>query len=168
MAEYLIQDTTLTNLADKIRVLSGTEDALTPSQMTSNVQSANDEVDAQSALIDQLSAALEGKAGGSGSGGGSVGSCTVEISTSEGVINDSTYSCVIDGVLTSVNTNGNNAKSVVLNDVVCGSFVCLSMSSTMISAEVASGVEVLGNNTSLWKVTAGDGETAILKFYNPF
>lgn len=33
MAEYLIQDTTLTNLGDKIRVLSGSEDTMTPAVM---------------------------------------------------------------------------------------------------------------------------------------
>ncbi len=73
MAEYLIQDTTLTSLADKIRVLSGTEGTMMPSQMIANVQSANDEIDVQSALIDQLIAALEGKVTG-GSGGDSSGS----------------------------------------------------------------------------------------------
>lgn len=60
MAKYFIQDETLTNLADEIRVLSGTEDTLTPIQMTSNVQTANDEVDAQSALISQIQAAVNG------------------------------------------------------------------------------------------------------------
>lgn len=47
MAEYLIQGETLVALGDQIRTLSGTEGTMVPSQMTSNVQSANDEVDAQ-------------------------------------------------------------------------------------------------------------------------
>lgn len=61
MSEYLIQGETLTELGDKIRVLSGIEGTMLPSEMTANVQSANDEVDAQAALIEQLSAALDGK-----------------------------------------------------------------------------------------------------------
>ena len=64
MAKYFIQDETLTNLADKIRVLNGTEESMTPSQMDSELGDANDEVDAQSTLIDQLSEMLDGKAAG--------------------------------------------------------------------------------------------------------
>ena len=66
MAEYLIQGETLTNLESNIRVLNGIEDTLTPSQMTSNVQSANEEVDTQSALIDAIIAALDEKFSSSG------------------------------------------------------------------------------------------------------
>ena len=68
----------MTSLADKIRVLSGTEDSMTPSQMTSSVQTANDEVDTQSALIDQLSAMLNGKTSGSSSNV-NIETCTVTI-----------------------------------------------------------------------------------------
>lgn len=61
MAEYLIQDTTLTNLGDKIRVLSGTEDAMTPAAMASNVDEANTEVDTQADLIAQIMEILNNK-----------------------------------------------------------------------------------------------------------
>ena len=54
MAEYLIQDTTLTNLGNKIRVLSGSQDAMTPAAMASNVDEANTEVDTQTDLIAQI------------------------------------------------------------------------------------------------------------------
>ena len=58
MAEYLIQDTTLTGIADKIRVLSGTEETLTPAEMNSNLNTFNNELSAinveQDGLIEQL------------------------------------------------------------------------------------------------------------------
>lgn len=62
MAKYFIQDETLTNLADKIRVLNGTEESMTPTQMNENLSDANNEVDIQSGLINQLSELLDGKA----------------------------------------------------------------------------------------------------------
>ena len=52
----------LTNLADEIRVLSGTTEPLGLDEMATNVNDANDEVDSQSDLIAQLSVALENKA----------------------------------------------------------------------------------------------------------
>lgn len=58
MAEYLIQDTTLTNIADEIRILYGTEDTMTPAVMTSNLNTFNTELGAinveQDGLIEQL------------------------------------------------------------------------------------------------------------------
>ena len=67
MSEYLIQGETLTNLGDKIRVLSGTEDAMTPAVMASNVDEANTEIDTQASLIVQITEALGGKAISGGS-----------------------------------------------------------------------------------------------------
>lgn len=64
MAEYLIQSETLTNMADKIRVLNGVEGAMTPAQMDGNLGEVNVEVDEQTDLIAQIASALEGKAGG--------------------------------------------------------------------------------------------------------
>ena len=54
MTEYLIQDTILTNLADKIRVLSGTEETLTPAEMDTNLTTANTEIGSQSDIIAQI------------------------------------------------------------------------------------------------------------------
>ncbi len=45
MAEYLIQGETLTNLGDKIRVLSGTEDAMTPAQMANELDIVVDKME---------------------------------------------------------------------------------------------------------------------------
>lgn len=44
MAEMLIQSETLTNMADKIRVLNGVEGAMTPAQMDGNLGEVNNEV----------------------------------------------------------------------------------------------------------------------------
>lgn len=58
MAEYLIQDTTLSNIGDEIRILYGTEETMTPAVMTSNLNTFNTELGAinveQDGLIEQL------------------------------------------------------------------------------------------------------------------
>lgn len=66
MAEMLIQSESLTAIADKIRVLSGTEDTMSLNAMESHVGEANTNVDTEADLIAQISSALEGKAGGGG------------------------------------------------------------------------------------------------------
>ena len=74
MAEYLIKSETLTSMADKIRVLSGTSGTMTTAQMDSKIGEANTEVASQANLIAQIVSALENKGTGSGSGGNSGGS----------------------------------------------------------------------------------------------
>lgn len=78
MAEYLIQGETLTAIGDKIRVLNGAEDAMTPSEMTSAVGEVNTEVSTQADLIAQITNVLQGKSGGSG--GTEIETCTGTIS----------------------------------------------------------------------------------------
>ena len=66
MAEYLIQEETLTGIADKIRILSGTEGAMTTAEMQSDLETFNADmgtvVTAQDDLITQITTALDGKA----------------------------------------------------------------------------------------------------------
>lgn len=69
MAEMLVQSESLTAIADKIRVLSDTEDAMSLSTMESHVDEANTDVATEADLIEQISVALESKANGSGNGG---------------------------------------------------------------------------------------------------
>ena len=78
MAEYLIEDTTLTSLGNSIRGLNDTTATLTPAQMKSTVDDAVSEVEEQTDLIAQCLSALEGKVGGSG--GSAVETCTVTVS----------------------------------------------------------------------------------------
>lgn len=123
MNEYLIQGETLTELGDKIRVLTGTENSMTPIQMTSNVQSANEEVDAQSVLIDQLSAALEGKAGGSNSEViSSVNTCTVTINSFNN-IEALSYTAFENEKIVTKFIKQNSTTSFTLENVVCGSAI---------------------------------------------
>ena len=65
MAEYLIKDTTLTGLADKIRVLNGTEETMTPVEMGNTVETYSTEMEAiateQTGLIEQIMTMLNEK-----------------------------------------------------------------------------------------------------------
>ena len=174
MNEYLIQETTLSSLADEIRVLSGTEDTLTPSQMTSNVQSANDEVSTQTTqiasnadLIAQIKTALEGKAGGSAS----VETCTVVIDFSA-MVNSAVYNATIfsdnqfnatAGELTS------SVSSATLENVVCGSCIYITYSGYTLPRYNFNGLErfwwVTSTSFAL-KVTAAAGEIATITVYD--
>jgi hypothetical protein len=62
MSKYLIQSESLTAIADEIRVLSDTEEAMSLSAMESHIGEANTNIDTEADLIAQITAALEGKA----------------------------------------------------------------------------------------------------------
>jgi hypothetical protein len=65
MAEMLVQSESLTSIADKIRVLSGTESAMGLDDMANHVGEANTDVATEADLIVQIAGALEGKVAGS-------------------------------------------------------------------------------------------------------
>ena len=52
--DMLIKNTTLYDMADKIRILSGTEDSMTPATMDTKLGSANSEVSSQTDIISQI------------------------------------------------------------------------------------------------------------------
>lgn len=61
MAEMLIQSESLTSIADEIRVLSGTEDAMSLDLMESHIGEANLDIMTQNDLIEQIKTELVGK-----------------------------------------------------------------------------------------------------------
>lgn len=62
MSQYLIQRETLTNLANSIRAMTGTTEALSLDQITNSTSASNEEIELQAELIAQINSALEGKA----------------------------------------------------------------------------------------------------------
>lgn len=149
MAEYLIQSETLAAIGDQIRVLNGTEESMTPAVMNSKLVSANEEVDTQGTLIDQLSELLDGKASSgsenldaeisgqkilianimaaldekaSGGGGTPVNTntCTVRITRNSST--HAAYWTVVDGIPTPKLTLGYNSQDLNLELIMqCGS-----------------------------------------------
>lgn len=62
MANKLIKDETLTSIADEIRTLSGTTDAMSTTEIINILQAANETIATQATLIEQLAEALQNKA----------------------------------------------------------------------------------------------------------
>lgn len=58
MAEYLIQDTSLISIGDKVRVLSGMKDPMSLNTMRDKIEAASNEVITQSGLINQVKETL--------------------------------------------------------------------------------------------------------------
>ena len=132
MSEYLVQRQSLENLADEIRVLSGTTGPLGLAEMATNVNDANDEVADQTDLIAQVASALQGKSvpgGGGGSpGGGSVETCSIRLICNTSNVYGYSYLAYRDGqfvpVFVSYYRNGGVSKiDVTLPDVICGGYI---------------------------------------------
>ena len=67
MARYLIEDTTLTDIANNIRSFTDSNELLSPTNMISDLSEANEHINTQTNLINHIQSALIGKAsGGSG------------------------------------------------------------------------------------------------------
>lgn len=110
MAEMLIQSESLTNIADEIRILSGTTNSKSLSKMANDAKEANTEASTQADLITQIASALEGKAVG-------YGSCTVNFSGSS--IPRICYTKYENGVL----SVGVSLSPSPLTNVLCGSTI---------------------------------------------
>ena len=64
MNEYLIRKNTLTEIGNKVRRLSGDDEALSPVEMAEGLENVANEVDTQSDLIQQIKTVLADKASG--------------------------------------------------------------------------------------------------------
>lgn len=64
MAEYLIQDNTLTSIGNEVRTLRGSSSKMTPATMTSNLKTANTTVNNQTTIMNQILTALDTKGDG--------------------------------------------------------------------------------------------------------
>lgn len=132
----------MTAIADEIRTLSGTTGTMGLDAMASNVSTANDEVNSQTDLIAQITTALEGKAGGSGSGDASVETCTVNISCFN-EITALAYTTYENGEIVANGDNSFYQKSCTLNNVVCGSAIFVTNVYNMNGASVSGGANIV-------------------------
>lgn len=128
MSEYIVQRNSLVNVADEIRVLSGTTEELGLDEMASNVVDANNEVANQEALIAELSSALDGK---SVEGEGvRIETCTVTISIGNGTGDECVHYNTLDatGSLSSMTAEAVYSRymsTISMTDVVCSSHILL-------------------------------------------
>lgn len=76
MVEYLIQDTTLTGMADEIRRLNGSTGTLKPGAMITELQTVNTAIATQEDLLAQVITAIASKAA-------PTGTYTIHIGTAE-------------------------------------------------------------------------------------
>ena len=126
------------------------------------VMPIDSELATQDGLIAKIMTTLEGKMLPSG---GSVDTCTVEISIRDAFFTSIGYSYVDDnGNIISSFESVSGLNSITLQNIVCGSRLSVYCSTTMLSRETQEGIEWL-YSSSEYMVTAKANETAILKFY---
>lgn len=145
MANYLIKESTLTSMANNIRTMSGTSQTMTANEMASNLRTVNtgigNEINTQTDLISQIQSALEGKAaGGGGSSGGEIETCTVTVNIYyRGELSEEDFSIqaiipyyngntidftyveeIVNGTVLTVQKGSLNTLNIMLNDGVDG------------------------------------------------
>lgn len=117
----------MTALANEIRELSGTTEKIGLDDMTTYVANANTEVNSQATKLAELKMILAGKAaGGSGSSGATIDTCTIHLICSTSSIYGYSYMAYRDGKITPViftNQATRTTLDVTFSDVVCDSLI---------------------------------------------
>lgn len=104
-----------------------------------------------------------------GSGSGGVDTCTVTFSTSYGYFTNYAFTCLVSGKITTVSETVISSTSCTVENVICGSCFQISMMADAIAIQSQGGVDqVHGSSMTIFTVTATNGSTATLNFYNPF
>lgn len=127
----------MTALANEIRELSGTTTNKSIDAMTSDVDAANTEITEQTDLIAQITTALEGKTGSSGSIDSTIETCTVTFSSTDGA--STTMSLIL---YTTLDSDGNVVGATVKNQDITGSTVS-------ITCVCNTGISVIANNNTI-------------------
>lgn len=142
MAKYLIQSESLTAIADEIRVLSDTEDAMSLSAMESHISEANIDITTQADLITQIASALENKA--------TPGQATpvISVNNSNGLITatagtkSSTYQLAFQPAKTITPSSAN--QIAVSSGYYTGGNVTINGDSNLIAENIKSGISIFG------------------------
>ena len=140
-------NTKMTAIADEIRTLSGTTEAMGLDAMATNVGNANSEVDNQADLISQIVTALEGKA--VGGPGGNIETCavTIELHPTGGGQANYAVTRYIDGEIVLYTFNGTSPVNITFTDIVCGSMIVTVINWHIRYRQITGAVEDLLPNT---------------------
>ena len=163
MSKYLIQSESLTAIADEIRVLSDTEEAMSLSAMESHISEANTNVDTEADLIAQITAALEGKAAG---GTQAAPTPTPEISVnSNGLITatagtkSSTYQLAFQPAKTITPTTA--SQIAISSGYYTGGDITVAGDSNLVANNIKNGVSIFGISGTYEGSGSGGGDTSI-------
>ena len=112
----------MTALADEIRELSGTEEAMGLDDMTNHVGDANTEVDSQADLIAQIKSTVDNLPEASSGGSVSYDTCTVNINVVSGQLHGYCATCFNESeIVYKHNFSSSDLGTTTLTNVICGS-----------------------------------------------
>lgn len=173
--KILIDKSDLVGMADAIRSVIGSSDEFNIDELTTNVkeniggENLDEVLEDQDDIIAQIQTALQGKA--SGGGGGSVETCTLNITVTHdyGYVEAIVTVADSDGIHTVSEYIASEDGTVEISNIVIGSYVILAdqNGSTWICSTYGAEV-VMGYGGSLraFEVTGDDGHLASITTYS--